>query len=774
MAKAIRMNSSNIEERFTAIIMQMNANLMVKEFDVRRAFIPFIFLRRLDCILQPYYADIKDLYLNLSQVTPEADLEYLLHGAVKGHHFFNVSGLSLSALLTERDQQVFDNLFNRYITGFNSSVKEILNLFDFDRIVADLRKVNRLYIMVQEIVELPLEEDNISQSELIIFFNHVVERYFRGTPMNNDSYTNRSIIKLVGALLFRGEASNLECHSQISIYDPVCGTGGMLYESEQFIKQEVCTSEICPMIMSYGQDLDDFSLAIAKAIELMLGNNPDNIKKGNTLTDDKFRNEKFDFILANLPYGMSWKAELKSVAMEALEENGRFKHGIPTSSNDSQMLFMQHMIDKMNPSGSKMAVITSTAPLNAGAIGSGENNIRTWIADNDILDAIIALPENLLHYTSIPTYLWIFNNKKSDSRKGRITLIDAKNIFFTPRNSRVRTFSDRNIDDICRLFNSPESNDSIAKSIPTKEFGSYQITMVEKATTDGEKDKLTEYILPLDANILEYADELIANRQNSDAVVYLDQRKTRIGYSFNFSKFFTKETQQLDTTALIGEVAALKQSIEENTARLLDLTKPIDMTLVEPYENERLNAMRKTNLYWAPEVPELYNVLPVKSIFEIRLGRHDVPTDPDGEYPVFGANGVKDNSNEYNIDGDYILIGRTGSAGKVNYFSGKGNLSQGVYGLTLQGEGILKYFYYQLLQVPMEQFVSGATIKALNRSELEHIRLIVPPLDVQKAVVEHLDAVYAEADAISEQLKSQLETIEKLKSAVSTATLFGK
>ena len=284
----------------------------------------------------------------------------------------------------------------------------------------------------------------------------------------------------MSAILFTPDADSLR-HSGIirSIYDPACGTGGMVNVGKRYILEEICKDSEKPTIVTYGQELNEQSYAIAKSEALVSGENADNIKLGNSFTQDQFVTKRFHYIMANPPYGVTWKKDQEFIINESLNPDGRFTAGTPRTS-DGQLLFVQHMLSKMEPDGSRVGVVTNGSPLFSGGAGSGESNIRKWIIENDWLECIIALPKDLFYNTGIYTYIWFFTNKKKVERIGKVQLINAVD-FCKPstkslgnkRNDILEEHIQKNVLPIYLDFKENE----FCKIMSNSDFGQYELTI---------------------------------------------------------------------------------------------------------------------------------------------------------------------------------------------------------------------------------------------------------------------------------------------------------
>lgn len=537
--------------------------------ELDKAVLPFVVLRRIDCCLKPVNEKVRDTYKNFKDKMSEDKLDKVLLNATKqvGKKplaFYNTSNFSLEELL--HDSTNIDLNFRNYMNGFNREVKDIFENFQFDATLGRIIKNGLLYNMVQEICAIksitPEESDDIAMG-------YIFEEIIRlASEANNESagehFTPRDAIRLMSVLLFDPVEADLNRNGIIrSIYDPTCGTGGMVNVGKRYILEELCKEGNRPTIDTYGQELNGESYAIAKGEAMITGVNADNIMLGNTLTNDHFAAKKFHFIMANPPYGVTWKKDQLFVINESLNPDGRFSAGMPRTS-DGQLLFVQHMLSKMMPSGSRVGVVTSGSPLFTGGAGSGESNIRKWMIENDWVEAIIALPKDLFYNTGIGTYIWIFCNSKEERRKGKIQLINAVDYFSPAKKSLGNKRNDIKTMDILKvrqLYMQFKETDN-CKIIENKDFGYLEITVEQpKRNANGELElkkgkkiadtslRSTER-LPLSRNAMEYFEEEIKPHVDQDA--WIDIPKTKIGYEINFQQYFYKY-EKLESAEDLGK-----------------------------------------------------------------------------------------------------------------------------------------------------------------------------------------------------------------------------
>lgn len=404
--------------------------------EVENVILPFTVLRRLDCVLEDKYEAIK----NELDATPDNVKDIKLQVLMKknGLTFFNTSGLSLEKMMSE-SSKLSDN-FKTYLEGFTPNVRNILIHFvtktkndsieddenaDITEIYRPLESTGLLYQVVEKFAKLELHLDKVTNAQMGTIFEIVIQRSKESTNAKAGQYfTPREIVHLLVSLVMCGQEKELNTPGKIfSIYDPCCGTGGMLTEAKKHI-QEV-TNNPNVTIGLYGQELNHKTYAIAKSDMLIKGDLTDEkqIRQGNTLIDDKIP-RSFHYMLANPPFGTDWSKVEKDIKEEHEKQNGRYNAGLPSKS-DGSLLFLQHMIYKMDTKGSRIGIVLNGSPLFNGEAGGGWSNIRKSFLDNNLLDTIVALPKSLFYGTDISTYLWILDNKRPESKKNKVLFIDA-------------------------------------------------------------------------------------------------------------------------------------------------------------------------------------------------------------------------------------------------------------------------------------------------------------------------------------------------------------
>ncbi len=511
-----------------------------KQYEYQNVILPLVVLKRIDSVLAPEKQKVIQTNTQMADRVSDSGLDGFLRTAA-GRQFYNTSPYDFEKLLEDSDN-VYTN-FQAYLDGFSPNIRDIVSKFGFDEQLKKLKSNKILYLILKELDKVNLDPSNVNNHDMGYIFEELIRKFNeQSNETAGEHYTPREVIRLMTRLLLDPDESKIKGDSKIiEIYDPTCGTGGMLTISKEHIKSDINPDA---KVYLYGQELNPQTYAIAKSDILIKGENADLIKGGSgehsedsTLSNDQFYDKTFDYVIANPPYGVDWKKDKDAVEAEAARgDAGRFPAGTPAVS-DAQLLFLQHMVSKMRPAhegGGRVAVVHNGSPLFTGAAGSGPSEIRRWVLENDYLEAIIALPTNMFYNTGIATYIWVLSNRKSQLRKGKVQLINASDIFHKLRKNlgdKNKELTDADIDTIYRLYEDfAETKQS--KIFDTTEFGYTQVTVNWK--DDDGKQKDTEQI-PLGEDIDEYFKrEVLPHIPNAT----MDRKKDRIGYEIPFNRYF--------------------------------------------------------------------------------------------------------------------------------------------------------------------------------------------------------------------------------------------
>jgi type I restriction enzyme M protein len=439
-----------------------------------RVILPLTVLRRLDCVLEPTKAKVLEKHAALKD-SKIKEPEPILN-KVAGHSFHNTSKLNFQKLKGEPDKAA-QNL-SHYIKSFSSKARQIFEYFEFEKEIAKLDESDRLYLVIGKFADIDLHPDAVPNHEMGLIFEDLIRRFNEASNETaGDHFTPREVIRLMVNLLFTPDSQILRTKGIVkTLYDPACGTGGMLSVAEEHLR------DLNPdaRLEVFGQDYNNEAFAICCSDMMIKGQNPENIKFGDSFTQDGLPGHRFDYLLANPPFGVEWKPQADVIERERDEQGfkGRFGAGLPRI-NDGSLLFIMHMISKMKPEGSRLAIVFNGSPLFTGDAGSGESEIRRWIIESDWLEAIIALPLDMFYNTGIATYIWVLTNRKRKDRRGKVQLINAVDLFVKMRKNlgnKRSELSNGNIAEIVELYGDV-TNNGRSKVFDNEDFGFRQITV---------------------------------------------------------------------------------------------------------------------------------------------------------------------------------------------------------------------------------------------------------------------------------------------------------
>ncbi|TQQ83034.1 SAM-dependent DNA methyltransferase [Halonotius terrestris] len=448
-----------------------------KQSEYQKVILPLTVLRRLDCVTKPNKENVLKRYEQLQEQGIENVAPSLKKAS--GEKVYNTSEYTFESLCDD-PEQIASNL-QYYINSFDEETKEIFDKFDFNHQIQRLDEADLLFQVMQEFAEIDLHPDAVPNEEMGYIYEELIRKF---NELSNETagehFTPREVIELMVNLIFDEDDEALSEEGAVrTVYDPACGTGGMLSVAENYVRD---LNEGANLHV-FGQELNPESYAICNSDMLIKGQEPENIAYGNSFTSDGFPDKTFDYMLSNPPFGVSWKKIKEEIEREHEEKGfaGRFGAGTPRVS-DGALLFLQHMISKMKPSedgGSRIAIVLNESPLFTGGPNSGESAIRRWIIENDWLEAIIGLPEHLFYNTGIHTYVLILSNKKPEHRKGKIQLIDSRQMYDEMDESlgeKRHKLSEHHIEEVTEIFGDLETNGR-SRVLDNDEFGYRRIVI---------------------------------------------------------------------------------------------------------------------------------------------------------------------------------------------------------------------------------------------------------------------------------------------------------
>ena len=527
-----------------------------KQSEYGKVILPFTVLRRLDCVLDGTKAAV----LSEKAVREKAGLNpepFLLKKS--GQHFYNTHELDLKKLVGDQDN-IAENLRN-YIHGFSAPVRDIFERFEFHTQIDRLDKAGLLYMVTEKFTTIDLHPDKVSNAEMGLVFEELIRKFAElSNETAGEHFTPREVIKLMVNLIFIEDDDALAKPGVVrNLYDPTAGTGGMLSIAGEHLADHNPNARL----VMHGQELNPESYAICKADMLIKGQDIANITFGNTLSNDELGGKQFDYMLSNPPFGVEWKKIEKEVRREAEQQgyNGRFGPGLPRVS-DGSLLFLLHLISKMRHTkdgGSRFGIVLNGSPLFTGGAGSGESEIRRYVLENDMVEAIIGLPTDMFYNTGISTYIWIVSNKKPDIRKGKVQLIDASTFWQKMRKSlgsKRKEISPEQIGEITRIFGAFEECNKdgapISRIFKNEDFG-YRTITVERPERDDKgkvvlstKGKTKGQQVP-DSNLRD--SENVPLQEDVETYfkrevlphcpdAWIDHEKTKVGYEIPFNRHF--------------------------------------------------------------------------------------------------------------------------------------------------------------------------------------------------------------------------------------------
>lgn len=552
------MNTENHSQ--TAAFLWSIADLLrgdFKQSQYGRIILPFTLLRRMECVLEPTKeAVIRESYAQEGR--PDLVRERLLLRAA-GQQFFNASKLTLGTL---SDTQTAADLMS-YVQSFSKDAREIFEHFHFEDFVQQLSSANLLYQVVQRFAATDLSPERISNFGMGIIFEELIRKFAESSNETaGEHFTPRDIVHLTTSLVITGQDDKLKPNNIVTIYDPTAGTGGFLSEGDEYIQS--ISKQVT--VSLHGQELNPESYAICKADMLIKGQDVTNIKLGNTLSDDQLSDSRFDFMLSNPPFGVEWKKVQKQITDEHTEKgfNGRFGPGLPRVS-DGSLLFLLHLVSKMRDpreGGSRIGIILNGSPLFTGGAGSGESEIRRYLLQNDLVEAIIALPTDMFYNTGIATYVWVLSNHKAAERQGKVQLIDGSQHYAKMRKSlgsKRQYITDEQIDELVRLYGRFEQT-AQSKIFPVEAFGYRRIT-VERPLRLNFQTSAERIQKVLEEKAIEKLEaparqRLIEALQAMDASVLHRNRE-------QFSKLLKKTLSAHDVSASAPELKAILNALSE-------------------------------------------------------------------------------------------------------------------------------------------------------------------------------------------------------------------
>ncbi len=732
-----------------------------------------------DCLL-PTHQAVLDTYEKVKKLQV---IDGFLQKA-SGYQFYNTSRFTFETLLADPDN--IESNFRDYLSGFSANAQDVLAKFDFDNIIKRMVESNTLYLVIKEFGSEKgyLGPDKISAVDCGYIFEDLVRRFSESFGEEAGAhFTSRDIIYLMTDLLL--SEADLDT-SSMTVYDMAMGTSQMLSCMEERIHE--LNSDI--EVTCFGQEFNPSTFAIAKADMMIRGGDPNNMRFGDTLSEDQFPGFTFQYIISNPPFGIDWKREQKAVEAEAARgEMGRFAPGLPKIS-DGQQLFVLNGLAKLANKG-KMAIIQNGSPLFSGDAGSGPSNIRQYILENDWLDCIIQLSTDMFMNTGISTYIWVLSKDKPAHRAGKVQLIDASHCF-EPRRKSIGT-KRNDITDACRelivtaygefangkVYGDKNGIYCESKVFESVEFG-YNKIVVERPQRDEAGNILLKRGKPVPDTSLRDT-ENVPLVQDIDAYfarevlpyapdAWIDHSKTKVGYEIPMTRYFYEYQAPEAVEDIVARITALEQDISAGLAELFHK----EGCVTKGVRGER--EMKDSGVEWIGEINHRFSLIKLKYICSI-LDQYRKPISADKRsqsgsvlYDYYGASGAIDKIDDYTIDDHVMLIGEDGANLRMRNLplmyevNGKAWINNHAHILKPTERVVFYYLFYALEELDINPYITGSAQPKLSQEKLQNIWVPLPDLEEQQEIATYIRSKCAEIDKLiakKEQLIKELESYKK-------------
>lgn len=706
--------------------------------------VPIVFslLRRIDCIIGEQTQTMANRYSEVKNM-PDDMIRKELFKASQHEMYYNYSGINFGLLLQHPDE--IDLYLNSYANGFNDEVKYILGLANFAGLVAKMKHSNCLYDVINLYTGIDLGK-HISSIEIC---NVIRNGYEQGeenrTPPIHSNYAKE--------ILFKEQLKI----GEVTLYDPSCGFGYLLSD----ILFKIYSINGNNPVRVYGQDIDKFSVVIMAVCNLLLGEDPRNIRRGDIFTEDLFHDNKFDYIVADPPMGIPWKGYVDTINKET-NEDGRFWMGVP-AMYDSQLLFLQHVISKMNPEGSRAIFFSNSMPLSGG--GVGESNIRKILLEKDYLEAVIALPKVRWIY-NIQRYMWVLSNKKSEKNKGLVHLIDA-NYLMSNKKDEIKSESAL-LEAVSNLYDSTEST-PIHRILSMKEFGNYQIHIKD---LKGNKTNVIEVPMTDDPTEFLKKRNLYPNENNNLEILY---DKTSDFYKIDFDKYFKEKETLRSSDEILEEVQASVMSMVSFIRIMESLEKLEKSSNLVSVENSIFS-----------RIPSHWRGMFLSELVSFEKGKKYKECEPgNGAVPVIKINNYRNLKSDIESftkeekavivrEEDVVIVCDGASSGDLAF--GRNGAIGPNFILTKCNSDLLHedYLFYLLRALNLRSYAKGDVIKHISITDLENIYVYLPSFEEQEKMVEYMYRIEGAVAGVEESVGVILPKFEEYEEAIITEIVMGK
>lgn len=757
---------------------------LFKPSEYGRVILPFVVMRRLDCVLEPKKDEVYDLFTEYKDKVSDP---YPVIIRQTGLRFCNTSKYDLSRIKSDPTNVLMN--FKNYIQGYSNNVLDIIDNFQIHPLVEKLHKQKRLYLLIDKFTEFDLHPNKIDNHQMGLIYEEILRKFSEmSNEESGDHFTPRDVVELLVSFVFGGDTEDLQGEGKIrSVFDPCCGTGGMLTIGKEWVHKNINRNLRVDL---YGQELNDVTYSICKSDLLMMDENPENIQgPASSISDDHYQGRKFEYMITNPPFGVSWKSEKEFVDEESKDPRGRFFVGTPRIS-DGSLLFLQHLIHKMAPKGARIGIVFNGSPLFTGDAGSGESEIRKWIIENDWLECIVQLPDQMFFNTGITTYFWIVTNKKSPERKGKVQLINGSSfhkIMKKSLGSKRKEIIPEQSNQLFQIYKDFEEGE-FSKISPNNFFGYTKVVIEQPLIEDGKSKTDKKGKLKLDSSKRDNErvplSEDIDEYYNREVKPYLpdswmDRSKDKIGYEIKFVKYFYKFTPLRSLEEIAEDLTLLERDIKELTR---EGTQPLHTMVEYPlyWESQKLKYLftyslssvdrhqyddeKSMNVCHYPDVYHNEKIESVKNLptgtcseeefqkFKIYPG--DILITKDSESRDIGVPCFISDSLIDTVCGYHLGIIRP-----------RDELDSGYFFRFLQTQVVREYFYGEC---------SGITRFSLGKPSVENLTLPVPPPEEQKRISFYLDKKTEQIDSLIQKIQRKIELLKEYRQSLISSVATGK
>ena len=748
---------------------------LFKQHEYGDVILPFLVLRRLDCVQEEHKDEVVKLYSELKDKFD--DPSDIIHTKLN-INFSNHSRYDLRRLVNE-PSKLNENLYE-YLRSFSPNVQDIVQNFGLQKHIEKLEENNSLYILIEKFSEVDLHPSKVDNHLMGSIFEELLRKF---SEMSNETsgehYTPRDIVNLLVSLVLSPELDELSKPNKIvSLYDPCCGTGGMLTIGKKWIQDNV-NKEV--EVNMFGQELNPQTYSICKSDFLITNEQPQNIKLGSTLSRDGYseNDRKFDYMICNPPYGISWKKEEVFIKQEHMNSEGRFPLGLPSIS-DGQLLFLQHMISKMDKK-SRIGLIFNVSPLVTGKSNQGPSDIRKWLLENDYLETIVQLPEKMFFNTPITTYIWILSNNKTSKRKGKLQLIDSSSCFNSLKKNlgqKSNEITEEHMEKIVSEYKNFEDT-KISKIKEIKEFGYTDVELHKPLIKEGKvvknkkgeptPDKTLKEIerVPLLESVQSYFEREIKPFSPES---WFDESKNKTGYQINFNKYYPTKSVLVPSLDIFKGISETNGSIDFSHLNKIT-TRGMDSSV----------EMKSSGFDWIGDIPKHWDVVRMSFLFRpISIKNH-----PDEQnlsvyrdYGVIPRDSRDDNRNILSEDlsgyklvneGDFVLNKMKCWMGSLGVSEYRGIVSPSYIVMEPLSENHNKYLHYLLRS---DTYISQ--YKRLSYGvrpgqwdfhfeDFRELPCIIPPIEEQIEIVKYINSMMTDLDQIIEKEEKKLKLLKQYK-----------